>query len=185
MAYNSPGGQSGARLAMYSSAGAQWRVNYELGSTIAAMDMNNGGTVSVLAASFPVGSALATKKDVRLLRPERERIVVRRDPTSDVVEQPDIMALRPIVYRSRNLMQLGEEDYPDGTPLGQETRRERMGLIADEVQHVIPSAVMHDSEGEVVGIHYDQITVALLDHVQELTRTVETLQRRITELEAA
>ena len=183
VAYNSPGGQSGARLAMYSSAGAQWRVNYENGSTICAMDINNGGTVSVLAASFPVASSLAIKKDVRSLRPERERSFVHRDPASDVVEQPDVMALRPVAYRSRKLMLLGDEDYPADTPLGRETRRERIGLIADEVQHVIPSAVMHDHEGEVVGIDYAQVTAALLDHVQELTRTVETLQYRIVELE--
>ena len=74
---------------------------------------------------------------------------VHRDPASDIVEQPDIMALRPTVYRSRKLMQLGDEDYPDDTPLGRETRRERMGLIADEVQYVIPSAVMHDFDGDV------------------------------------
>jgi hypothetical protein len=183
VAYNSPNGQSGARLAMHASAGAQWRINYELGSTIAAMDSSGGGTVQVLAYNLALASALAVKKDVRSLRPERERIFVHRDPESDVVEQPDIMALRPTVYRSRRLMQLGDEDHPDGTPLGRETRRERMGLIADEVQHVIPSAVMHDHEGEVVGIFYDQITVALLDHVQELTRTVETLRYRVTELE--
>ena len=183
VAYNSPGGQSGARLAMYGSAGAQWRVNYELGSTIAAMDVNNGATVSVMAASFPVGSALATKKDVRSLRPERERIFVHRDPASDVVEQPDIMALRPVAFRPRILMQLDGEDYPADTPLGRETRRERIGLIADEVQHVIPSAAVHDFNDDVVGIDYAQVTVALLDHVQRLTDEVATLRYRVAELE--
>ena len=183
VAYNSPGGQSGARLAMYGSYGAQWRLNYELGAVIAAMDINNGGTVQILAYNVGLVSALAIKKDVRSLRPGRERIFIHRDPVSDVVEQPNIMALRPTVYRPRQVMQRDGEDEPADTPLGREARRERMGLIADEVQHVIPSAVMHDYQGEVVAIYYDQITVALLDHVQELTRTVETLQYRIIELE--
>ena len=183
VAYNSPGGASGARLALYAGSGAQWRISYHNGSTICAMDENNSGTVTIIAAAFQVGSALAIKKDVRTLRPERERIAVQRDPASDLVAQPDIMALRPVAFRPRTLMQRDGEDYPADTVLGRETRRERLGLIADEVQHVIPSAVAHESDGTVAAIDYAQITVALLDHVQELTRTVETLQYRIAELE--
>jgi hypothetical protein len=75
------------------------------------------------------------------------------------------------------------EDEPLDTVAGHEAHRERLGLIAEDVQHVVPSAVSHGPGGEASGIDYAQITVALLDHVQELTRTVETLRYRITELE--
>jgi hypothetical protein len=76
------------------------------------------------------------------------------------------------------------EDEPLDTVAGRESHRERLGLIAEDVEHVVPSAVSHAPGGEAAGIDYAQITVALLDHVQELTRTVETLRYRITELEA-
>ena len=185
-AYNPAGDYHGARVGLYSSgAAAQWWVGYPNGANLCAMNDQNSGTVAIVAAAFNVGSALAIKKDVRTLRPERERITVQRDPASDLVAQPDIMALRPVAFRQRQLMQLDGEDYPADTVLGRETRRERLGLVADEVQHVIPSSVIHNTDNEVVGIDYAQITVALLDHVQELTRTVETLRYRIAELEGA
>ena len=183
-AYNPAGDYHGARIGFYASgAASQWWLGYPNGGSLVAMNDQNSGTVGIIAAAFSVGSALAIKKDVRTLRPERERITVQRDPASDLVAQPDIMALRPVAFRPRILMQLDGEDYPADTVLGRETRRERLGLIADEVQHVIPSAVIHNTDNEVVGIDYAQVTVALLDHVQELTRTVETLQYRIAELE--
>ena len=185
-AYNGIGDYHGARIGFYASgAASQWWLGYPNGGSLVAMNDQNSATVAVVAAAFNVGSALAVKKDVRTLRPERERITVQRDPASDLVAQPDIMALRPVAFRPRILMQLNGEDYPADTVLGRETRRERLGLIADEVQHVIPSSVIHNTDNEVVGIDYAQITVALLDHVQELTRTVETLRYRIAELEGA
>lgn len=185
-AYNPVGDYNGARIGFYASgAASQWWLGYPNGSSLVAMNDQNSGTVYVVAAGFSVASALATKREVRSLRPEREHIFVHRDPASDVVKRPDIMALRPVAFRPRILMQKDGEDYPADTVLGRETRRERLGLIADEVQHVIPSAVMHNTDNEVVGIDYAQVTVALLDHVQELTRTVETLRYRIAELEGA
>ena len=183
-AYNGAGDYHGARVGFFASgAASQWWLAYPNGGALCAMNNANSATTHVIASAFNVGSALAVKKDVRTLRPERERITVQRDPASDLVAQPDIMALRPVAFRPRTLMQLHGEDYPADTVLGRETRRERLGLIADEVQHVIPSSVIHTTDNEVVGIDYAQITVALLDHVQELTRTVETLQYRIAELE--
>jgi hypothetical protein len=185
-AYNGVGDYNGARIGFYASgAASQWWLAYPNGGSLVAMNDQNNATVGVVAAGFYTGSALATKKDVRSLRPEREHIFVHRDPVSDVVKPPDIMALRPVAFRPRVLMHLDGEDYPADTVLGRETRRERLGLVADEVQHVVPSAVIHNTDNEVVAIDYAQITVALLDHVQELTRTVETLRYRIAELEGA
>ena len=54
--------------------------------------------------------------------------------------------------------------------------RERLGLIAEQVESVLPSAVDHNADGEVLGIDYAQVTVALLDHVQQLTKRIEMLE---------
>jgi hypothetical protein len=72
---------------------------------------------------------------------------------------------------------------PEDGVLGHEGTRERLGLIAEEVETVIPSAVTHDRDGKTQAIDYAQVTVALLDHVQRLTDEVATLRYRISELE--
>ena len=68
--------------------------------------------------------------------------------------------------------------------VGSEGHRERLGLVAEDVETVIPSAVSHGAEGNVVGIDYAQVTVALLAHVQRMTEEMATMRYRITELEA-
>ena len=192
----------GVRIACHlNGVGApQWRVTGNSGEAWEAVTQNADNWCNVVCADAVEVSALATKKDVRTLRPEREYISVFQDPEADTVEgAPDIMALRPVAFRRKKPMQRpvkidpdgdpsdaktwGSEDYPLDTVHGRESRRERLGLIADEVQHVIPSAIHHSDKGEVVGINWSQVTVALLDHVQELTRTIDTLQYRVAELE--
>lgn len=177
-----------------------WR---DSGEQIQFVSAGNNYFIGIVAASFNTSSSLTTKRDVRSLRPERERIVVDlQEPLSDVLVTPDIMGLRPVAFRPKEAVQRivpapGYDEYhpddpdswmyedePADEPLGIQGNRERLGLVADEVQFVVPSAVCHDRHGNPTGIDYAQITVALLDHVQELTRTVETLRYRITELEA-
>ena len=167
-----------------------------LGNVIYVTD-TGGNSAPVYASAFTVYSAIAVKRDVRSLRPERERGVVHYSPLLDTVPDPDIMSLRPVTFRPKNpnhRLEQVDEDLDDTksweiveedihSSLGIQGNRERLGLIADEVQHVIPSAVAHDVDGEVVGIDYAQIVVALLDHVQRMTETIETLTYRITELE--
>ena len=152
----------------------------------------SGQTYCPIAASaFEVGSALATKHDVRTLHPQRERIVVHHDPFMDEVPDVDVMALRPVIFRRNggppNHVEHGMEPVPDplDSSFGIQATRQRLGLIADEVQHVIPSAVAYDVDRQPTGIDYAQITVALLDHVQRLTDEVATLRYRIAELEGA
>ena len=132
-------------------------------------------------------SALRFKKGVRALRPKRIPATVWHDSVTDEVALPNVMALRPVVYRAADepmrVKYDGESEHeaepePLDTVWGREYRRERLGLIADEVQHVLPSAVGHDADGEPEAIAYDQIIVALLDHVQQLTERLETAGRR-------
>ena len=157
--------------------------------SVAAVNTDNTGFVAFKGLAYINASSATIKRKIRTLRPQRERIVVRRDPWSDTVEPPDIMALRPVVYRPKVAATMLDDDgnsitAPLDTVIGKEGHRERLGLIAEDVQYVIPSAVAHAPDGAAGGVMYDQITVALLDHVQRLTQTVETLQYRIAELEA-
>jgi hypothetical protein len=163
--------------------------------------LNNPNTAwcPIQASSFETNSTITSKRDVRPLR-DRERIVVRHPVESDTVPLPDVMALRPVAFRPkvpamRIVPTNGEYETidpndpttwssePDDGVLGHEGNRERLGLIAEEVQYVIPSAVCHDRDGNATGIDYAQITVALLDHVQRMTDEIATLRYRVAELE--
>ena len=166
-----------------------WRTHTGSGDQIEAINWNQSDFVPLYAKNFPVASTITIKRDVRSLRPERERNDVRLDPASDTVDQPDVMALRPVAFRYKTPMQRINPDTgkgepePEDTILGRESRREYLGLIAEEVQHVLPSAVNHDVDGKAMGVEYSQITVALLDHVQRLTDEIATLRYRVAELE--
>lgn len=149
------------------------------------------------ASGFETNSSVATKREVRHLG-ERERIIVNHPVDADVVPPIDVMSLRPVAFRPKigaqrivptNGVSYSPDDddswriEPEVGILGHEGQRERLGLIAEEVHTVLPSAVNHDVDGNALGIDYAQITVALLDHVQRLTEEVATLRYRITELE--
>ena len=163
-------------------AASGWRVCSSAGDILDAVGYNATQWVPTRSLGHSNMSTATIKRDIRSLRPHRERITAKRDSAADEVEVPDIMALRPVAFRYKRPAQ-----HPDGSEfdgiLGFESKRERLGLIAEETQYVIPSAVGHDVDGNAMGIDYAQVTVALLDHVQRLTDEVATLRYRITELE--
>jgi hypothetical protein len=164
-----------------------WRMHYQQGNCMYAVAWDNGSHTPVGGERFDTLSTITHKRGVRPLRPERERITVDLDPAVDELAEPDIMSLRPVAFRYKRPAQripLGSdvgEDWPADEIIGAESRRERLGLIGEEVQHVIPSAVSHDSEGNVMGIDYAQVTVALLDHVQRLTDEVGMLRAALAQ----
>ena len=172
------------------------------GEALVGINNQSTGYCSFMGAAYQDISTIRIKKDVRSLT-ERDILPTRLDPFTDTVDDvPDIMSLNPVVYRNK-VGQLeivpthpsgdyATVDIEDPTTFesvprqdihGTESRRERLGLIAEEVQFVIPSAVVHDIGLEAQAIDYSQVTVALLSHVQRLTEEVATLRYRIIELE--
>lgn len=195
-----PGGHNFQRIALYSAGSCpQIRNNTAFADTVELTTSSAAANCQIIASAFTVSSSTLIKRDVRSLS-DRERIVVHHPVDADEVPPPDIMSLRPVAYRPKEpAMKIVPHDETTFDPadedtwhyephdgiLGHEGRRERLGLIAEEVQTVIPSAVIHGEDGQVGGIDYAQITVALLDHVQRLTEEVATLRYRIAELEGS
>lgn len=134
-------------------------------------------------AAMKSGDQQSAQPTVRLLRPDQEQpaVLARQsfDEMPDIVPEPDIMALRPVAFRSSN------SEGAATTLLERQASREVLGLPIEDLMTAIPSAVTYDADGQPVGITYDQVTVALLDHVQQLTDTVEALQQRVAELETS
>jgi hypothetical protein len=61
---------------------------------------------------------------------------------------------------------------------------EDIGLIAEDVEKVIPDLVVYDSEGRPHGVRYDRITLYLLDVVKDLKAQNDALKSRIEALES-
>jgi hypothetical protein len=186
-----------ARIALQSSGIApQMRSVTVNGEKVGVINSVGTAWAPIGASAFETNSTITAKRHVRSLC-QRERIVVRHDPHSDLVPMPDIMSLRPVAFRPKvpalRIVPTDGHSYtadpatwrtePEDGVLGHEGTRERLGLIAEEVETVIPSAVTHDRDGKTQAIDYAQVTVALLDHVQRLTDEVATLRYRISELE--
>jgi len=185
LAYPTASSSEQARIALQSPGAApQLRCVGTQGEKVGVINSTGSAYVPIGASAFETNSSLTAKRDVRHLT-ERERIIVRYPVEADKVPPIDVMSLRPVAYRPKVVSNDTDTGEPRVGILGHEERRERLGLIAEEVHTVIPSAVSHDCDGNALGIDYAQITVALLDHVQRLTDEVATLRYRLTELEGA
>jgi len=189
LAYPTLDGNQQARLVLHSPGVAPQVVAAGAnGERVKITNSALSGYAPVAASAFETNSTITAKRDVRSLR-ERVAPIVVRDPWDDVVAVPDVMSLRPVAFRPKvpalRIVPLdGDDEYtperwqhaPQIGILGHEGIRERLGMIAEEVEKVLPSAVSHDIDGNCMGIDYAQVTVALLDHVQQLTKRIEMLE---------
>lgn len=51
-----------------------------------------------------------------------------------------------------------------------------LGLIADDVEAILPGFVFHDEDGQILGIRYELLAVALIPTVQRLLQRVQQLE---------
>jgi hypothetical protein len=68
-------------------------------------------------------------------------------------------------------------DWKDGR------KKHDAGLIADDVEKVVPNLVHYNDNGEVAGMDYSRLTPFLIAALQEQTKEIENLRQRITVLE--
>jgi hypothetical protein len=90
---------------------------------------------------------------------------------SDIVTMSDMAAsigrLRPVTFHYKT----------------DPTRTLQYGLIAEEVAEVFPELVMHDRDGNIASVHYEELAPILLSALQEQQRTAQTLDGKIRSLE--
>jgi hypothetical protein len=65
-----------------------------------------------------------------------------------------------------------------------ENGKEDVGLIAEDVEQVIPDLVSYNNEGKPSGVRYEKLSVYLLEALKELKTENEMLKQRIEALEA-
>jgi hypothetical protein len=62
--------------------------------------------------------------------------------------------------------------------------KSQLGLIAQEVKEVFPELVMQDNDG-YYSVDYAKLTPVLIEAIKEQQKQIETLSKRIDELEEA
>src|ERR1041385_7100594 len=115
-----------------------------------------GGDTVICNSAGKVGTGTSSKRFKEAIKP--------MDKASEV-----LLALTPVTFRYK------KELDPTGTP--------RFGLVAEDVEKVSPNLVVHDKEGRPHSVRYDQVNAMLLNEFLKEHRTVQELQRRISDQE--
>ncbi|USH44610.1 minor tail protein [Streptomyces phage BroPlease] len=91
------------------------------------------------------------------------------------ISPDDVLALRPVIYDRK------DQTREDGTVKA--GRKDEVGLIAEEVEQRLPWLINY-LDGEVDGLRYDLLGVALLPVVQRQAEQISALEERLSALEA-
>jgi hypothetical protein len=79
-----------------------------------------------------------------------------------------LLRLRPVTFRYKQ--------HPDGV--------KQFGLIAEEVERVLPELVVHDASGEAETVLYHELPAMLLNEIQKQQKLIECQIREIDSLNA-
>jgi hypothetical protein len=63
-------------------------------------------------------------------------------------------------------------------------RRSQFGLVAEDVEKVAPDLVVHDKDGELLSVRYEQINTMLLNEFLKEHKAFLEQQRKVQKLEA-
>ena len=90
------------------------------------------------------------------------------------VDPRDVLDLRPVVYDRKPTLNEETGEMEPG-------QRNEVGLIAEEVENTLPWLVQY-LDGEVEGLRYDLLPVAMLSVLKDQQARIEALESRIAEL---
>lgn len=79
----------------------------------------------------------------------------------------EIMKLRPVTYRWK-----------------QDPSMLKVGLIAQEVQQVVPEVVVGNAQSDTLGMNYAELVPVLIKSVQELKKEIEDLKKELETIKA-
>ncbi len=83
-------------------------------------------------------------------------------------------------YGLAHVMELNAKEYKY---INDASQRNEIGLIAEEVELVVPEVVYKNEEGLTSGIDYSKLTPILIEAMKEQQELIEELKKRIEELE--
>lgn len=118
------------------------------------------GTLTCNAASFVVTGAL-TAASIS----ESSTIRIKENVRQLEGGLESVLALRGVVY-----------DMKDGSATDQ------IGLIAEEVNEVLPALVARDTGGEISGVHYARMVAVLIEGMKAQEQRIKSLEAMVQEL---
>lgn len=107
-----------------------------------------------------------------------------KENVRDAASADAVLSLRPVVYDRKATFQYPEDEDGNrliGPPNRFEGAKNEFGLIAEEVAAVLPEIVTR-YKGEIDGVRYDLLGVALLPIVQAQAAQIEALITAVREL---
>lgn len=86
--------------------------------------------------------------------------------------------IKDTAYGLKDILKLAPKTYKQIQGKGDKKNKntESIGLLAQDVEKVIPEAVFHDERADVYGIQYDHLVPVLIKAVQELADEVKKLK---------
>ena len=79
-----------------------------------------------------------------------------------------LLSLRPVIF-----------DFKE-----RPSHKKQVGLIAEEVEELMPSLVAYNQDGEVESVKYHDLPALLLNELQKAVKEIELLKKEVAELKS-
>lgn len=151
----------GARIEGLRSSGNSWSSFYSKQGTLSYAAYYDGSTF--VNGSMYARSDINFKENIRPIDNPLQRLMLLNGVLFD--------------FKKDSL------DYPDENhDFIESCRTDNLGFIAQEVQDVFPELVVEDITNGHLGLNYDGFSAILVEAIKEQQRTIEALQKEISEL---
>ena len=160
--------------------------NY-LGSNTIVLNSNNGRILAVGAVGIGVDSAT---QDLDVDGAARFRGLASGAGTDLVIDANGVMKKKSSSKRYKQNIRKLEADASHVFELEpvrfewKSTGEEDIGLIAEEVEQILPDLVIYDSEGRPDAVKYDRVALYLLSTIKDLKAENDALKAQLSELSA-
>ncbi len=136
-------------------------VGIRTSSPTAALDVNGGIRARLLSTG--TGAPVAVDGAGNLLQSASS---IRYKKNIRQLEPSSVLDLNPVRFQWKS------------------TNEEDVGLIAEEVEKVVPDLVFYNNEGTPQGVKYDKIAVYLLNVIKEQQKQIQELQSAVKSLQS-
>ena len=157
---------SGGNGGIYRQASSRWYMYHHVGNNCTGF--SNSTTSS--SYSVYVSGALYATGDIVGSSDERLKTEIKTIPNA----LDKVLKLRGVTYKWR--------DPEEGGTCVNNITETRMGVIAQEVEPILPEVVTHDKENDRYGVSYGHLTGVLIEAVKELKQEVNELKKELEEV---
>lgn len=114
-----------------------------------------GGTAVVVDLNGQLGQIVSSRKFKDMIQPLASDLSAK------------VLSLEPVTFHFKS----------------DESKSQQMGLIAEDVEAVLPSLVTYDEKKEAFSVKYQDLPILLLNEMKKLKAEVDALKARVTQLE--